>query len=302
MSRVFPGRLESVGIGKEATAGTAVAPTNWQPHLALTINPKTTVAQNSSALGRLEDINDSAVTGQWVEGSLQGKLLDTTIGLLLLNLFGTEVVTVKETTASNHTFTVNNSALAPSLTFTRVNPNATRRFALGEITDFELDVKQGDWATFTASIVAKTGVTSSDVAAYAVENEFTSKHLVVKLAANVAGLSGATALDVKSIKLKFVSKVDNYIPVGSIDVTSFDPHEFSVTGELVLRYSDTTMEVLGNANTRQALSIALTNTDTTIGATSNPALVFTAPKVRLTPIVLDNKLKSSAQPDDPIHL
>jgi hypothetical protein len=287
----FIGRRESVGLGKEAVPFVgSVAPTNWQPHLSLTLDPKTTVAQNTSAMGVEEDINDSAVVEQWAEGSLQGKVTDTTFGLPLINLFGTEVYALKETGVGTHTFTKNNTTAAPSLTLARVSPLVSRRYALGYQTDLELSVAQGDWATFTSSLVARIGATAADTAAYAVENEFTSKHVTVKLATNVAGLSGATALDVKSVKLKITRKRDRYTPMGAIDPTSFDPNEWSVTGELVLRYTDTTLEVLGNANTRQAMSISLINTDVTIGATSNPSLVFTAPKTRLSPLTLDNNL------------
>lgn len=292
MSRVFPGRLESVGVGKETTNGTAVAPAAWQQHLALTLDQKTTQVQNSSALGRLENINDSQVAAQWAEGSLQGKVTDLTIGYFLMNLFGqvSPALHAGETTVYDNTFSVNNTTVPPTLTIARVNPNVSRRYALAEVTDFELDIKAGDWATFTASLMSRVGATASDTPAYVAENEFTSKHTTVKYASTVAGLSSGTTLDVKSVKLKITSKVDRYVPFGALDPTSFDQNDFEVTGELVLRYNDTSLETLGLANTREALSITLKNTDTTIGTSTNPSLTFTMPKVRFSPITLDNNL------------
>jgi len=288
----FVGRRESVGLGKETTAGTAVSATNWQPHLALTMDPKTTVAQNSSAMGVEEDINDSLITEQWAEGSLNGKLTDLTVGLILLNLFGSEAAAVhaSETLVYDHTFTKNNSTATPSLTLHRLNPVEKLKFPLCYQTDFELSITQGDWAQFTSSLVAKAGATSFVTAADATENEFTSKHVVVKVATNVAGLGAASPIDVKSVKLKITHKRDRYTPMGATSPTSFDPNEWSVTGELVVRYTDTTLSTLANANTRQALSIALLNTDVTIGTSANPALTFTAPKTRLTPATIDNNL------------
>lgn len=288
----FIGRRESIGVGKETTSGTAVAPTNWQRHLKLALDPKTTVAQNTSAMGRVEDINDSAVTEEWYEGSINGKVTDLTIGLFLLNMFGscTAAVHPSETAVYDNTFSTLQSNTPPTLTFVRANQNATRRHAMGTQSDFELDIKTGGWAEFTSSVMAKVGVTSSDTAAFATENEFTSKHVTVKLANDTTGLNAATALQLKSLKLKIARKADRFTPFGSIDPTAWDNQAWGVTGELVLRYTDTTLETLGLVNTRQAMSIALVNTDVTVGTASNPSLTFTAPKVRLDPIKLDDNL------------
>jgi hypothetical protein len=95
---------------------------------------------------------------------------------------------------------------------------------------------------------------------------------------------------VKSLKLKIARKADRFTPLGAIDPAAFDAQSWGVTGELVLRYTDTTLDALGLANTRQAMSIAIANTDVTIGTAANPSLTFTAPKVRLSPIKLDDNL------------
>lgn len=292
MGNPFIGRRESVGVGIEVTPGTAVAPQAFQRHLALTMDPKTTVVQNLSAMGRIEDINDSAVTEEWMEGSINGKVTDITIGYFLANIFGTVAAALhpSETTVYDNTFTVASNALPPSLTFARTNPVRSRRFAMGTLTDLEIDVKQNDWVQITATVQAKSGTSSSETVVYTNENEFTSKHVVIKNAANVAGLTGAPALQVKSLKLKLSRKTERFTPVGTIDPVSFDPNSWGVTGTIVTRYTDTTLEDIAFANTAQALSIAIVNTDVTIGSTSNPGLVLTAPKVRFDPVTLDNKL------------
>lgn len=286
----FIGRRESIGIGKESTPGTSVAPSFWQPHLSLKLKRDTDVAQNLSAMGVEDEVNDSVVVDQWAEGPLDGKITDITFGLLLLNMFGSESSAVKETTAYNHTFTKNNASVPPYLTFCRVSPVATRRYALGCQTDLQIEASQRGFVTFTSGITSKTGATASDTPAYTDENEFSSKHVHVKIASNTAGLSGATDLDLKSVKLKIEHKRDRHTPLGVIDPTAFDPLEWKVTGEVVLRYTDTTIEDLGAANTRQAMSISLINNDVTIGASSNPSLVFTMPKVKFSPIDLDDNL------------
>jgi hypothetical protein len=290
-STPFIGRRESVGFGIEANPGTAVAPQAWQRHLALTLDPVTTVTQNKSAMGRIEDINDSAVTEESAAGSLNGKITDISVGYLLLNMLGSCTATAhpSETTVYDNAFSVLQGT-PPSLTFVRSNPVETNRYALGYQSDFELDVKQQDWAQFTSTIVARIGATSTDTAAYATEHEFTSKHVTVKVASNVAGLTGATGLQLKSLKLKIGRKQTSFTPVGTIDPVAFDAESFGVTGSFVLRYTDTTLENIGIANTRQALSIALVNTDVTIGTATNPSLTFVLPQVELDPGKLDNNL------------
>lgn len=241
-------------------------------------------------MGRVEDINDSAVTEEWADGSLNGKITDVTIGYILANIFGSNSAALHsaETTVWDNTFTV--AATPPSLTIARKNPVRARRFALATLTDLEIDIKQNDWVQFTATFTSKSGATSSETVAYAAEHEFTSKHVVLKLAANLAGLSGATAPQIKSIKMKLSRKAERFTPLGTIDPISFDPDSWGATGTIVMRYTDGTWEDIAYANTAQAMSISIVNTDVTIGSAASPGLVFTAPKVRLSPITLDNKL------------
>lgn len=292
MARAFIGRQDSIGIGKEATPGTAVAPTAFIRQAALTLDQKTETTDNTTALGRVEGSDDSAVTEQWAEGSVNGIVTsgDST-GLLLLNLFGSEAYALKEAGVGTHTFSVSQNTLPPALTFARSNPNASRRHSLGYQSDFQIDVKQADYAMFTSTITARTGATSTETVAYSTtESRFTSKHVTVGIASNVAGLSSPTMLQLKSLTLKISRKQDRFTPLGTIDPVSFDPEDFNVSGTLVLRYTDTSVETLGLANTAQAMRISLVNTDTTIGATSNPGLVFTLAKTRFEPITLDSNL------------
>jgi hypothetical protein len=131
------------------------------------------------------------------------------------------------------------------------------------------------------TLQALVGATASDTAAYVGENSFTSKHVTVKIASNVAGLGAASALSIKNLKLTISRDTMKYFPHGSIDPAAINIGPFAVEGELVLRYDSSTLESLWFANTQQALRISIVNTDVVIGAAANPGLVFTLPKVRL---------------------
>lgn len=294
MTNGFIGRRESVGIALETTAGTPVAAQVWYPHLALTMDQKTNTVANTSALGRVEDINDSVIVEEWSEGSLDGKIYGKSFGYLLANMFGTVAATTHsgETIIYDNTFTVNQSTGSiPAMTLTRINPVITGQYAYAMQSDMEISVQQQDWVTFTSTLMSKARTSTSASASYtANEPEFTSKDVTLKFASNLAGLTGATAVDFKSIKLKISRKLERYTPVGAVDPTSFDTDAFSVTGTITARYTDTTLEAIAAANTAQAMSLTIVNTAVTLGSAAHPSLTFTCPKVRLDPQTLDNKL------------
>jgi hypothetical protein len=291
----FIGRRVSVGFGIESVSGTGVAPAAWFKHLSLDFQRRTTVIQNDSAIGRQEKNNDSAIVGKYADGKFEGKVGDITIGYLLYNIFGDLATTTNADASGNvkdHTFNVSQTKVSPSLTVARVDPKTSRRHALAMIAELEIAFETGGWVKVNGSLSAKVGTTSSETVAFAAENEFTSKHIISKLAANVSGIGAATALETKSGKITIKRDVTAFIPQGTDEPVSFDIGPTDFTGELVLRYLNTTQEDLWFANTVQALKIAISNTDVTIGTSAHPGLAFTAPRVRLSSFGMSNDLDS----------
>jgi hypothetical protein len=291
-SNPFIGRRDQVGIGIEPTPGTGVASQIWVKQTKLDLDQSTTVAQDKSAIGRLEDISDSAVTEQWAEGSLAGRVYDLVMGYLLANIFGTPAPTLHsgETTVWDNLYTLLQTAPTPTLTLTRVNPEYDRKYALGVLSDLEIDVSAGGFVTYTATLMSMVGATSTDTPTYVTVNGFTSKHVTLKYASAVSGLAAATALQPKSFKIKLSRKADRFVPLGGLNPVAFDQESFGVTGEFVTRFTETTEEAIALANTRQAFSAAIVNTDVTIGTATNPALTFTMPQVEFKPIKLSDNL------------
>lgn len=284
MPNQFIGRRVSVGVGLETTPGTEVAPTDWFSQMKLGLQRKTKTIQNESGMGRIEKFNDSAIVEQWAEGTLDGKVRDTTIGYLLKNIFGTVVSTDNadsDATIKDHTFDVANTNSPPTITFVRKDPLSNRRHGLGTLDNLDITVDQGGWAMVSANVKAKVGTTNTDTATYVNENEFTSKHVNVKFASTVGGLTGATAIKTKSLKLSIVRPCELFVPFGTIDPSDITGSTWELSGEVTLQYTDTTLETLWAALTTQAMSIALKNTDVVIGAAANPSLTFTMPRVKL---------------------
>ena len=113
----------------------------------------------------------------------------------------------------------------------------------------------------------------------ATESEFTSKYGAIKLAANLAGLTGATAVSIKTAKIKIERQAEAYYEVGSVTPAEIHNKTFDVTVEIEKRHTDNTYKDACHNNTKQALSLALVNTDDTIGTGGHPSLTFTMPMV-----------------------
>lgn len=269
----YIGRREGIGIGIEGTAGTAVAPQTFLKWLDQDIQNKTEVIENESALGVVEKINDSAVAAKWAEGTINGKVTAESVGFLLLGMFGTVSTGSATEGVYPHTFSVNQSSLPTTLTFAHVTPLKTQRYAYGVVETFELNAEMGGWVTVETAVKARAGASASDTLTIPTgEAEFTSKNITVKKASSVAGLSGATAMSLRSVKLSLSRESEKHDPLGTDDAPEFDRGSFEATGEFVIRYTDTAYEDAFLANTASAMEIKLAN--------GSDTLTFTAGKVR----------------------
>lgn len=286
MAGEYSGRIEKIGLGIEATPGTAVAPQVGLRHLSSKFQPQTTTIKNDSAMGRVERFNESALDTKWAEGPIEFKVGDISVGYPLTGIFGLPVTTDNadaNAAVKDHTFDVIQSNTPTYLTVAVDNPTADRRHALGVVDTLSISGARGKFVQAKMEMKAKSGSSASNTIAYASpEYEFTLKHVSLKVASSVAGLSGATALEIKSFELNIERKTAPFFPAGSSDPTAFNSGDFEASGEFVVRYNATTHEDNFLSNLAQAMRLSITNTDATIGTAANPGLVFTAPQTRLT--------------------
>jgi hypothetical protein len=239
------------------------------------VQPKTEIIENESAMGVVEKINDSEVVGKWVEGTLGGKVTDIGIGFPLLGFFGSVSTGAAVSGKYPHTFNVNQSSIPPAMTLAKSGPSGSKRHPYLTFDSFELTAEKQGWVQFSSSVKARVGTTSTEtVALTSGELEFTSKNIVLKTAANTAGLAASTAVDALSLKLNLERSSEAFFPLGGDDNPKFDRGAVEAKGEFVIRYNNTDLEDDYLNNVIKALSITLTN-----GTTS---LAFTAGKVRFT--------------------
>lgn len=268
----YIGRREAIGLGIETTPGTVAAAQTWLRWLTQDIQNKAEVIENESAMGVVDQVNDSAIASRWAEGTIGGKVTEEGIGFLLTGFFGLPTTDAAVASVYPHTFAMSQSSVPPSLTISRRDLLAPQTHAYVTVETLEISAEAGGWVEFSSAIKARRGVAASFTPAFVSELEFTSRHIVAKLAANKADLAAATALQASSVKLSLGRPVAIFNPLGTSDEPEFDRGTFTVAGELVIRYKDSQYEDDFLNNAIKALSVTMTN--------GTRSLAFTLGQVR----------------------
>lgn len=293
----YSGRKVKVGLGKETTRGTAVAATYWLRWETFDFFDTATTIYNQSALGVLDKYSQAEITQTWSEGSLAGKITDQGFGLLLLGAFGSvaNATHAGESIVYDHTYSESQANQAQSLTVIRSDPNGSLSYPMAVVKSLEVSIKAGDFVRHNTSFLAQPGATSSPTPAYVAENEFKAKYVTVKMATSVGGLAGATAIPINNVKLTINKDATQYWVVGQNNPQDIFAQTTEITGEFQLLYTDNTYFTPRFANTIEAISITVANTDVTIGASTNPTLTFTLPQCYLNTFKVDTTIDGMVQ-------
>lgn len=275
------GRLRSVGLAKETTKGTAVAPTYWLPYTGFNPNPVIQNKVKDGATGRIEAGHENDIVSQMAQPSVEGILTDKAIGLLLLSAFGSVASVAKSapnTAVYDHTFSVLNSNAHPALTLSYKDANFGKQIAYSMLNKLEIEAKVSDYVRYKAEFIAKLEADGTTTPANTAENAFVPKHISVKIADTVAGLSGASAVALQSIKLTINKNAEAIFGLGSHDPSSIVNKELEISGDIECLENDATWRALFTAGTNKAMSITFLS-DAVIGSSSAPQLVLTFNKV-----------------------
>lgn len=276
----FIGRLVDLGIAKEATRGTFVAPTFWVPKTSFSFDDKVVKARSLGSLGEIGDSEESFVTTQYGEGDLEGEIRDKSFGLFLLAMMGSVSTSGPSDSAYTHSFTISHSNQHPSLSFVVQDEITQEAYKLAMLNQLEIMAELDEVVRYTASFMSKKGNDYSSVTpAYTADNKFTKKHVKVKVASSLGGLAAASVLSIKSLRFTINKNVTLDDALGTAEPEDILNQMMSVEGELTLNYEDQTWKNYMRDNTSRAMEIVLENTDTLIGATSRPKITVQMPKV-----------------------
>lgn len=277
MANPFIGRRINYGIAKESTRGTFATAQYWLPWRGGSHDDKFDVLSDESTLGVIEGVTGAAVSKTWSEGSLELLVRDTSFGLILLSLFGTDTktTTAGESAVYDHTFTVAQSSQHQSLSITKKDDVQTFGYAGGVVTSLEIESTPDDFVVATVGLKAKGGSSQSGTASYSSDTyTFTRSTTTVSRATSLANLTSApTTVSVQDVKITFTPNVVDDEVLGSSTPNDFLNTSFNVEAEFTIKYTDATYHDFVSAQTATWYRIQFQNA-TTIGVGSKPTLYF----------------------------
>ncbi len=277
------GRKYQVGIGKESIRGTKIAPTFWLPLLDMpTIENKPEYENNTQGIGVIVDTDGSEIVKEYAEGEMNGKIRDNSFGLLLLVATGSVASAESaDTGVYEHTFSLLNSNTHPSLTVEVKHDNEQLAYSLAMLNSLRINIEVGKFIEFNAGVTAKKGVSESNTPSYdADENEFTSRHVSLKIADNLAGLDSASEVDLQSIELSVNKNIEPIYKLKSTEPAEIKNKVVAIEGNFEAMFDDTTLKAFHEGNAEKAIRIEMVNDAVTIGASSNPGLKIDLAKVK----------------------
>ena len=267
----FIGRLLDIGVARESTRGTSVAPVIRFPQTTFSFDDKVVKARSIGGLGTLADSEEAFVTTKYGQGDLEGEIRSKGFGYLLYAMLGGYRAWGILDSAYIHGFTVSQSNQHQSLCFTVVDPNTSESYPLVMLDSLEINSELDEVVRYTASFMSKKGNSTTNTVPAAVdEYKFTKKHLRFKIADNIDSLRSTSAISLKSLTLTIAKNVALDDVLGTAEPEDIYNRQLSVEGSITLNYvSDTYKNYMKDGN-HKAVEIAFINNDATIGAGSTP--------------------------------
>ncbi len=282
------GRRVEIGLGKETTRGTVIAPTAWVPKASLDFDEKEEVLPDESSIGLIADSMNAEIVKRWSEGTLEMIPGVNALSLILLATFGSvsSAITGAGSVAYKHTFTLANNNTHPSLTISVKDIIASKAFALSMIDSLTVTVEPGQFVKISVSFKGKKSASATLTSTYAVDNALLAKMANVYFASNLAGLTGATARAVRKFEITFSKNLDDEYCIGSIEPNDINNQSIMIEGSLESTYenqSDYETDALNGNIKAMRLKIEDTNTDLSGNASlARPTLTITLPRIKFT--------------------
>lgn len=278
------GRQVCIGIGKESSRGTAVAPSYWVPWLDQDFDDRVETVIDEAALGVLEGSDGENVVKQWGEGTLKTKIKDKHFGLILLSLLGSVSSVAKSAPNAavyDHTFTVLQSSSHPSLTVAQKDANRDIAFANGVVDSLKISARPGEYVPYEAKILSFASASASNTVAQVAENDFVPQNLTFKKATAASGLDAASAIKIRDMSLEISQNLFAEYVLGSKAPNDFLTQVIKVRGTVTLVHTDTTYIDMMKNETYNAMRFDFQNTNVTIGTSANPGLKIDLNRVRV---------------------
>lgn len=279
------GEQYAVGVGVETTPGTFVASQDWirsrEPGTIQTVvekvDIKETKATGVSSQGQV-------VTMKKVEGDLPVNLRFRTLGYWLKSLLGgvSSATEAGETVVYRHTITLNTLVTQPTLSLSLARGDFDHKQVAGAVTSkVAMTFPVDDMINGVVTLKGRSEVTTTDFTPAFAATDYLAPHQMVslKVADNVAGLAGATAICVTNLAIELDRGSREKLCIASDSPVGYIAKLLAITGSFTMDKSDDTYRDLAIANTSKAIQISVINTAQDIGVSSNPEVNFVLPNV-----------------------
>lgn len=254
----FVSRRGVLGVAIEATRGTATEPTFWIPYATMGFKDTVTEAREEQGLGNLADTDSKYVVMKMAEGSVDAQIYDKALGVFLTGLFGAS----PSTSGSNpytHTFTQSNTNQHKSLSLYWQDPDRDYLFPLAMIESFQISIDEGGIVNYSVGFKSKTARdwTTQTADFTSLGNKFLQQHTQFKLAADIAGLSAATAISIKQLNLTITKNTMYDGVLGTVEPEDILNQQLTVEGDVTLNLEDDTWRNYMLNGDYKALSLKL---------------------------------------------
>ncbi len=281
------GRQVSIGLGIESTRGTAVSATHFLPRMSLTHDDKVQRVEDESSVGVIGDSIGGDVTQKYSEGEIKGRIDSETVGVVLLATLGSKSTSTVETGVYDHTFSLLESAQHPSMTMSVKDANAGSglQYALTLVDSLDIKAEINSYCEYTLKYRGNSKASGSVTPAFESDLPvFLPQHGTLKLASSVAGLSGASATEIKKFELSIKKNIEDDQVLGNIQAIDRMNKQFVVDGSFEVIATDRAHIDTMLAGDAKALQFALTHSGVTIGASEHPTLTITLNKVHMSEV------------------
>lgn len=254
----FIGRRGELAIGIEATRGTAASTLFPVPRTTISFDDKATYALEEQGLGKIADSDSNHLVSKQGDGEIEAELYDKAIGVVLTSLFGA----VPSTAGGNpytHTYTLQNTNQHKSVSLLYQDPDLTKMFRLGVVNRLTLTVEPNATVKWTVGFMSKASQdwTSQTLSYTSLGAKWLHQHLQTKIAASIAGLSGASVLSLKRLELNIIANTMHDQILGTVEPEDVLNQQFTVEGSLELNKEDDTYRDLMLDNTYRSMEIKL---------------------------------------------
>ena len=275
MAKVI-GRTGAIGIAVEGTKGTPLAPTFFVPVQSYSFDDKVEYVKNDSAMGRIEAFNDADIIKRWSEGEYGGKIFIDSVGAELTAVFGASPTTAERGTSDvyDHTYELANNNDHKSLSVSYVDDILDIRSPYAMVNTWALEVAVDDYVKRTISLIGKKSATVTNSPAFTDEVEFIPSMVSLKLATNLAGLDGASPINVLSFNMEIAKNAEALYVLGSNEPSDIINKQFGVTGSIEMYFENTTYRDYVLNGTKRAGRLSMVDTGINLGTGHNPELRF----------------------------